>query len=101
MLSVTSVLRHFVPAVRKGLRKVILGLRILQGRCINGNEAAEMNVQPGNRPILDDDIVKAGKLIIEGLSFLEGRCSRESDVCVCVTPTKKPFPSQQDAQWLI
>ena len=41
-----------------------------------------MNVQPGNRPILDDDIVKAGKLIIEGLSFLEGRCSRKSDVCV-------------------
>ena len=67
-----TVLRGFVPAVRKGLNKVILGLRILQGRCVNGTEAAKMRVHQGDRPIKDEDIAEAESLIIEGLSMLEG-----------------------------
>ena len=31
-----------------------------------------MNVMTGSRPITDDDIKMADKLIIEGLSMLEG-----------------------------
>ena len=67
-----TVLRDFVPTVRAAFNKVIMGLRLLQGRCTNGNEAASMNVMTGSRPITDDDIKMADKLIIEGLSMLEG-----------------------------
>ena len=71
-----TVLRGFVPVVRAGLRKLIWGLRVLEGRCINGFEGACMNVHAGSRPICDDDIKFAQKLIIEGLSMLEGSYPR-------------------------
>lgn len=71
-----TVLRGFVPAVRAGLRKLIWGLRVLEGRCINEVEGARMNVHAGSRPICDDDIKFAQKLIIEGLSMLEGSFPR-------------------------
>ena len=67
-----TILRGFVPAVREGFKKLIWGLRILQGRCINGTEAATLKVQPGSRPLVDDDVDIAHAKIIEGLSMLEG-----------------------------
>ena len=66
------VLRDYVPKVRAGVRKVILGLRILEGRCVNSDEAARLGVQGGCRPLIDGDIDKAERLIIEGLSMIEG-----------------------------
>ena len=60
------------------------------GRCVNGTEAAHMRVEAGNRPILDADIELADKLIIEGLSMLEGWlglvrvCVSHSDRATCV-----------------
>ena len=69
----TTVLRDYVPTVRTALRHLILGLRLLEGRCcINGNEAAFLNIFPGSSPISEKDIEKAASLIIEGLSELEG-----------------------------
>ena len=61
-----------MPAVREGFKKVIWGLRILQGRCTNGNEAAHWQVQAGSRPLVDDDVQIAHEKIIEGFSLLEG-----------------------------
>ena len=46
-----------------GLRKLVLGLRLLEGRCVNAKEAKNLNVPFGSRP---------QTLIIEGLSMLEG-----------------------------
>lgn len=65
--------RDFVPEVRAGLRKLVWGLRILQGRCINAAEAFEAGIAPGSTPLSAADIDKAEKLIIEGLSMLEGK----------------------------
>ena len=58
--------------MREGVRKVCLGLRILEGRCVSLNEAKFQNVEEGTRPLLDEDIQEAEKLVLEGLSMLEG-----------------------------
>ena len=78
-----TVLRGFAPAVRAGFRKIILGLRILEGRCINDSEGVRMRVRAGSRPISDEDIERADLLIIEGLSMLEGVCTSCLKVSVC------------------
>ena len=67
-----TVLRDYVPELRTGLRKLVLGLKILEGRCVNAKEAMELDVAIGSRPLLEEDIDKARTLIIEGLSMLEG-----------------------------
>ena len=54
---------------------MVWGLRILEGRCVSLNEAKFQHVEEGTRPLLDDDIQEAEKLLIEGLSILEGTCS--------------------------
>ena len=74
----TTALRGYVPIVRSALRKLIWGLRILEGRCISGNEAVALNVQPGCTPLSEEDIEKSSPLVIEGLAELEGDCSRPS-----------------------
>ena len=61
-----------MPTVREGFKKVIWGLRILQGRCINVIEAVKLKVQPGSRPLMNDDVNIAHDKIIEGFSILEG-----------------------------
>ena len=67
-----TVLRGYVREVRTGLRKLILGLRLLEGRCVNAQEARDLNIPFGSRPLFAEDIAKAEVLIIEGLSMLEG-----------------------------
>ena len=47
LIILTTSIRDYIPAVRTGLRKLIWGLRILEGRCVNANEAIHVNVQPG------------------------------------------------------
>ena len=84
-----TVLRGFVPAVRAGFRKMIWGLRILEGRCLNGTEAATMRVHAGSHPISVEDIERADLLINEGLSMLEGVgvCHAGSVCVMCVLCT--------------
>ena len=67
-----TVLRDYVDAVHVALCKFVLGLRILQGRCLNHSEACDFGVAPGSTPLSPADIDKAEKLIVEGLSMLEG-----------------------------
>ena len=86
-----TALRDFVPAVRKGFSKVIWGLRILHGRCINGNEAVQMHVQAGNRPIPDSDVAAADKMIIEGFAMLEGWYNGDPLISYLYTPTTDPL----------
>lgn len=66
-------LRDYVPAFRAGLRKLILGLRILEGQTYSVNEARALNVGPG-KSIKKTDIARAHRLIIRGLSMIEGSC---------------------------
>ena len=70
---ITTVLRGYVPELRFGLRKLVWGLKILEGRCVNAAEAAELNIAPGSRPLLEEDILKAAELVTEGLSYIEGK----------------------------
>lgn len=67
-----EVLRDYVPEVRDGIRKFVLGMKLLEGRCVNAQEAMELGVPFGSRPLLPEDLEKAKTLIIEGLSMLEG-----------------------------
>ena len=67
-----TALRDYIPELRAGLRKLSWGLKILEGRCINAQEALKLGVEPGSRPITPTCIKKAEILIAEGLSMLEG-----------------------------
>lgn len=67
------MLRDYVPELREGIRKFVLGLKILEGRCLNARECEEHNVEIGSRPLFPEDLEKAKTLIIEGLSMLEGK----------------------------
>ena len=66
-----TVLRDYLPELRAGIRKFVLGLRILKGRCVNGAEAYEFGVTGGSTPLTPADIDKAESLIIEGLSMID------------------------------
>ena len=68
-----TVLRDYVPELRAGIRKLVLGLKILEGRCLNARECSRYNVGFGTRPLFEEDLVKANTLIIEGLSMIEGK----------------------------
>ena len=94
-----EVLRDYVPEVRDGIRKFVLGMKLIEGRCINAQEAMELGVPFGSRPLLPEDLEKAKTLIIEGLSMLEGAYvdSRCSIPCVYVNipcPIPVTFTSQ-------
>ena len=74
MRIMTTALRGYVPTVRSAFRKLIWGLRILEGQCISGKEAITFNVEPGCSPLSKRDILKASPLLIEGLSEVAGEC---------------------------
>ena len=42
-----TVLRDYIPPVRAGIRKLIWGLKILEGRCISGVDAYHLKCEPG------------------------------------------------------
>ena len=66
------VLQGFVKRFREALRRVVHGLRILQGQTCSVNEAAAMNFHRDTSIFLrKSDINKAKNLIITGLSILE------------------------------
>ena len=53
-------------------RSLIWGLRILEGRTLSVNEADEIKLDRGFKALKKTDITRSRKLIIEGLSMLEG-----------------------------
>ena len=89
-----TVTRDFVPEVRAGLLKFVWGLRILQGRCVNAKQAFRTGITPGSTPLSVTDIDKAEKLIIEGLSMLEGKLAvrlhawMSKCLCLCLCPSR-------------
>ena len=75
------VLRDYVPELRLGIRKLVFGLKILEGRCLNAQESMHFNVEPGSRPLFQEELQKAKTLIIEGLSILEGMTTCTRTIC--------------------
>ena len=65
------VLQGFVMPFREGLRRVVYGLRILQGQTCSANEAAAMNLEFTNIFLRKSEINKARLLILTGLAILE------------------------------
>ena len=69
-------LRGFVPKLHAGLRSLIWGLRILEGKVISVNEADKLGVERGFKVLKKADIARARTLIIEGIMlFLELQAS--------------------------
>ena len=69
------VTRGYVPQFRAGLRKLIHGLKILEGQVYSVDEARELNLDPGSKSLKKSDIKRANKLIIKGLAMIEGSCA--------------------------
>ena len=75
LVVMTTSIRGYVPAFRNGVRKIVWGLRLLAGRCLNGMESMAVGIDPGTRPTCAEDIEKARTLIPEGFAMLEGMCT--------------------------
>ena len=65
-------LRGLVPKFRAGLRSLIWGIRILEGQPISVKEADALGVDRGFIVLKKEMTALARKLIIEGLSMMEG-----------------------------
>ena len=70
----------FVQEFRNGLRSLVWGLRILAGQTYSVDESIKLKIQVSQCALKKSDIRKATKLIIEGLSMIEGCCP----VCLIV-----------------
>ena len=71
LVVLVPVLRGFVPKFRCALRSLIWGLRILEGRALSVNEADACKLDRGFKALHKNDIPRAKKLILEGLSMME------------------------------
>ena len=67
-------LRGFVRPLRTGLRSLVLGLRLLEGQTFSANELAHLVLGQGVKALKKSDISRAKRLILEGLSMIEGCC---------------------------
>lgn len=67
-----TVLRGFVMSVRRALRLLVLGWRMLEGQVYSYNECKRLGIEPGARALDPDVIPMAKKLIVEGLSMTTG-----------------------------
>ena len=74
LVLLVPLLFGFVKPFREGLRRVVYGLRILQGQTCSFNEAKTLNLEFTNIFLRNSDIRKARRLILEGLSIIEGVC---------------------------
>ena len=75
LVILVPVLRGYVPKFRAGLRKLIHGLKILEGQVYSVDEARALNLDPGSRSIKKSEIMRSHKLIIKGLAMIEGSCA--------------------------
>ena len=80
LVILVPILRGFVTTFRAGLRRVVYGLRILEGQSCSANEAVSLNLKFCNVFLRRSDIDKARLLIITGLAMIEGCCP----VCLLV-----------------
>ena len=67
-----TVLRGHVQALRRGLRLVVLGLRMLEGQVHSYNECIRLGVEPGSRTFDNRLIPKIRRLIVTGLAMVTG-----------------------------
>ena len=67
-------LRGYVPELRAGARKFVHGLKILEGQVYSIDEAKTLNLDPGSKALKKTDILRAKRLIIQGLAMIEGSC---------------------------
>ena len=74
LVILVPILRGFVTTFRAGLRRVVYGLRILEGQTFSVNEATALNLKFCNVFLRKSDIDKANLLIITGLAMIEGCC---------------------------
>lgn len=74
LVILVPILRGFVTTFRAGLRRVVYGLRILEGQTCSVNEAAALNLKSCNVFLRKSDIGMARILILTGLAMIEGCC---------------------------
>ena len=67
-----TVLRGFVQALRRGLRFLVLGCRLLEGQVHSFNECKGLNLEPGSRSLDPTVIPMARTFVIRGLSMTTG-----------------------------
>ena len=72
LVLLVPALRGLVPKFRSGLRSLIWGIRILEGQTISVNEADALGIDRGFTVLKKEMTALAKKLIIEGLSMIEG-----------------------------
>ena len=74
LVLLVPLLMGFVKPFREGLRRVVYGLRILQGQTCSFNEARALNLEFTYIFLRPSEINKANLLIITGLAIIEGCC---------------------------
>lgn len=72
MFVLPTCLRGYVPNVHKGFCDLILGLRILHGMVYSPRTCRRLNLEPGSFALKKTDVEVAHRLLVDGLSKLEG-----------------------------
>ena len=67
-----TVLRSFVQALRRGLRYLVLGWRLLEGQVHSFNKCNSLSIEPGGRSLDLQIIPTAKKLMIKGVVMTTG-----------------------------
>ena len=67
-----TVLRGFVQALRRGLRYLVLGWRMLEGQVYSFNKCKSLTIEPGGRSLDPKIIPTAKKLIVKGVTMTIG-----------------------------
>lgn len=67
-----TVLRGFVQSVRRGLRKVVLGWRLLEGQVHSFNKCSRLGIEAGCRSLSPGVIETAKLVLVEGISMSSG-----------------------------
>ena len=67
-----TVLRGYVRPIRRALRLLVLGLRMIDGQAHSYNKCIQLGIEPGCRCLDPRLIPTIKKLIIDGLAMNEG-----------------------------
>lgn len=67
-----TVLRGFVKGVRRGLRFLVLGWRLLDGQVNSFNQCVRLGIEPGGKSLDPQVIQTAGTLIVKGIAMTTG-----------------------------
>ena len=69
---IPTCLRGYVPLVHRSLLKIVWGLRILDGNVYSFNRCTRLGIEPGSHCLWKAEVAVAHKLIVTGLSLMEG-----------------------------